>query len=299
MLGFIDEKISHHVGVQNRMMLAKLVNKFRYRTNLSNRQDALVSGQYKRYVEGYEGLNEIDGYGYIPCLGDELISELVVTSNKIISEGAHRKSSKGFMVNHLENNHLEQHPIFLEIATNPNIIKSAGDYLGCVPILSSIKVLVSDPDDGTKGDLTSSRLFHLDQADNPLFKVIININEVDEDTGPFTFITKSASRKVQAILKSGWTRRPYLVQDSEIFDITSTENVVSLIGEVGDAYFVDSSSCFHYGSRDQKKQRRLLMMSYLSPCRADFKIPFNFQKFRPKTSEVEGWILNPSNLGRS
>ena len=296
MLRFVDEKISQHLGIQNRMAIAKSLNNWRFKEHFEKRKIALTGRIYKTYVENCSPLNEEDGYGYLPQIEKELIVKLVENSSAIIDEDKSKTSSKGFMVNHLENHHLREHSSFLDVALNPNIIRSAAEYLGCVPILSSIKVLVSSADDGTAGALKSSKLFHLDQPDRPLFKVIVNLNKIDEDTGPFTFIKKSASLKAQSRLKSGWNRRSDLVLDKDIFDLVSANDVIKLTGEIGDAYFVDSSQCFHFGSRNQKRERRLLMMTYLSPCRADFRDPFNFHQFRPSCSTLEKWILDPFAL---
>lgn len=293
MLSLIDELLSDHLGIQNRMAFAKTVNQLRYHKKFEARKTAVDSDVFRDFIKGSKLSRNVDGYGYLPDFEKSLVSRVVRDANEVISEGDGLKSNKGFMINKLQEHQLRQYSSFLDVALHPNIIRSASEYLGYVPVLSSVKVLVSSVNDSTKREHSSSQLFHLDQPDRPLFKVIVNLHDVDADSGPFTFLKKAASVKAQSVLKTGWNRRSDFVQDDDLFRIVDRDDLVELVGEAGDAYFVDSSYCFHYGSRNQKKERKILMMSYLSPCRADFRPTMNFLKFRHGASLVEKWVLDP------
>lgn len=275
-------QLTQFLGDRVSMKLAKWYNSIIFKQFQLKRISAINNTEVKEYIKNMENYVFFqDGYGKIE-LDENLISNLVLASNQVINDNKNTGSHKGFMDNYLQDEHLKKYPIFLNIALNPRIIFSAIKYCGYVPTLNSIKLLKSEAkksNDTTLKNYTSSQLYHLDQPDDPYFKVIININNVCQNSGPFTFIKKTASKKLQEKVKSGILRSAFVNDEIAYKYINKYEDEIRLVGEPGTCHFVDSSNCFHRGSRDNTKERLILMFSYVSAARADFRDLPNYKKF--------------------
>lgn len=105
----------------------------------------------------------------------------------------------------------------------------------------------------------SSQRFHLDEEDLTQVKVFVNISEISDDHGPFTFLPNNLSTRVLSSYKNG--KRRYT--DKEINEVLQTNEAIPLTGRAGDGAFIDTSKCLHYGSRHNTKERLVLMAQYL------------------------------------
>lgn len=271
---FFGDKVS--------MKLAKWYNGIIFKQFQLKRVRAINNKEVKEYIKNADNYVLFhDGYGKIE-LDENLISNLVLASNEVISDNKNTGSHKGFMDNYLQDEHLKKHKIFLNTALDPRILFSAIKYCGYVPTLNSIKLLKSDAvkmNNTMPKNYTSSQLYHLDQPDDPYFKVIININNVCENSGPFTFIKKTASEKLQKKVKSGILKSMFVNDELAYKHINKDTDEIKLVGKPGTCHFVDSSNCFHRGSRDNTKERLVLMFSYVSAARADFRALPNYKIF--------------------
>ena len=105
----------------------------------------------------------------------------------------------------------------------------------------------------------SSQKFHLDEEDLTQVKVFINITDCTEEHGPFTFLSATSSASILTSYRNG--KRRYT--DEEIFKILPKKEVISLTGPAGCGAFIDTSKCLHYGSRNNTKERLVLMAQFL------------------------------------
>jgi hypothetical protein len=182
---------------------------------------------------------------------------------------------------------------FLQLGLNKDLVSIASEYLGFVPILSNINLWYS-PNDGSSTE--GSQLFHLDWADIRQCKLFIPLKEIDDDTGPTTFLPAAESSKVANAVNYRLSNESNRLEDEVVYSITDKSQVEKAGGEPGDIIFCDSCRCFHYGSRNALKPRSLLMIQYLSPF--SFVHPFFFRgksKFShlasPDSSEFEKMVL--------
>ncbi|MEM1200266.1 MAG: hypothetical protein AAGI06_13255 [Pseudomonadota bacterium] len=140
-----------------------------------------------------------------------------------------------------------------DFVLSDELLGMASRYFDQVPILSGIGFWWS-PVNESKAE---SQMYHYDGEDKSQLKIILNVVDVDENTGPFTFLTAPASETVAA------TRRHSARLDDDLVSNAVGADVVSrLIGPAGTVGAVDTSRCLHYGSRGNSKQRLILMLQF-------------------------------------
>ncbi|MDP5017022.1 MAG: 2OG-Fe(II) oxygenase [Dolichospermum sp.] len=105
-----------------------------------------------------------------------------------------------------------------------------------------------------------SRLWHIDQEDRKILKVIIYLNNISEDHGPFQYIPKSLTPKIAQSLKytSGY------IQDKIMQNVISSEIYKSCAGITGTVILADTSSIFHRGKPPIISDRFTLFYDYTS-----------------------------------
>lgn len=165
-------------------------------------------------------------------------------------EGKHYRSDL------LDAGDLKTYPEFLAFATSKELVSSVAGYLGTFPVLTSMRLWYTETNDSTQ----SAQLYHIDQEDFHQFKVFININDVSSDNGPLTIVKAQPSRRIYKELKDPFHR----VSDGDILKRCNSGDVVELVGPAGTAGYVDTSACFHMGSRTRSGGRLVLMISYLA-----------------------------------
>ena len=138
-------------------------------------------------------------------------------------------------------------------ALSDELLALTSHYFGEVPLLSRIDFWWSPPNDSK----AESQLYHYDGEDKSQLKVILCVNDVDADTGPFTFVDAEGSAKV-----AGTKRHSARLDDEAVEAIAGPEAVTALTGPSGTVGAVDTSRCLHYGSRGNSKARLILMIQY-------------------------------------
>ena len=161
---------------------------------------------------------------------------------------------------------------FLQLALNKEIVSVAAKYLGFVPILNNINLWYSP---NTIQETQGSQLYHMDHADVRQCKLFIPLCDIDEDTGPTTFLPAGESLKVANQINYRFSNGVNRVSDDVMYSIVEKSKTVRAVGTPGDIIFCDSCRCFHYGSRKATKPRSLLMIQYLSPF--SFVLPLRFR----------------------
>ena len=91
-----------------------------------------------------------------------------------------------------------------------------------------------------------------------------------EDSGPFSWITASASRRVSDAFRYRARGAPYRITDEQFFSVIEPSEVQVLTGPPGTTLFIDSSTCFHMGSRNAVVPRYQVQYAYASPIKNDF-----------------------------
>jgi hypothetical protein len=190
----------------------------------------------------------------------EVVAEaqrLELESGDIIS----RSANKPFMIPILQSAKLSKTSPFLRFATRPDVVASIAGYLGFVPVLTSIEVYYSTFREGT---LASSQLFHCDQDDTSQIKVYVLCSNVESDSGAMLMLGAETSKTVRRALRYEFRNR---ATDEEVYNIVGDRDRHLMIGPPGTVAFVDTSHCFHYGSRvtPGAPSRLVTVFQYLSP----------------------------------
>lgn len=279
-----DDEIA--IGVDNHRRLAKWLNRSWRRRSHEARQK-LFDNSFDDLLQEIgpipEGLPSIqDGWLKFKNPSQHLpkIDQVVEAGGAILDADNDKSDYKSYFKVVRVFNHLDKYPEILEFALSPGMLKVVGDYLGTMPVLKYINAIVSPPVPNNQPE--GSQLFHMDVEDSRVARVLLYIDDVDKQTGPFSFLPASISKEVKT--KTGYGNRgvPYRLPDEEAYKYTSKDNLVVTSGKKGDVFICDTSNCFHYGSRGQTKPRRLFMFSFTSDVLENYH-------FDTKTREREAY----------
>lgn len=165
---------------------------------------------------------------------------------------------KGFLRTLLTPKRLLDCREILEFATSRELVATVTEYLGTIPVLSDIRLWWSVPSSSRRP--SASQQFHRDHEDYRQLKVFLNVYEITDDAGPFTFFPARASEEIIQHSGSRFGR----LEDEEVMSIGSVDDLIVLTGPAGMGAMVDTSRCLHFGSRNEKAERLLLMLHFLS-----------------------------------
>jgi hypothetical protein len=197
--------------------------------------------------------------GYFPE-SDEVVAEarrLVAESGDIVT----RSANKPFMIPILQSTKLKRESPFLRLALRPDVVASVARYLRMVPILTHVEVYYSTHREMA---LASSQLFHCDQDDTSQIKVYVLCSDVQEGSGEMLILGADTSKRVRRAVGYEYRNR---ATDEEVFGVVGDRDRHLMVGPPGTVAFVDTSRCFHYGSRVSPgaPPRLVAVFQYLSP----------------------------------
>ena len=171
---------------------------------------------------------------------------------------------------------LTEFPSLLDFILSSEVLAIAAHHLGTVPVLSKalpmgVRFMESNVkfDPNPDGPLRESQLYHTDIHDSPLVYVLLLASDVDENSGPWTFLSASASARVKAALGYQKPGVPYRLTDEQVYSAIDPSEIIRFTGRKGSVLFIDSGACFHYGSRNAINPRFQLMYALTTPCRCD------------------------------
>lgn len=189
------------------------------------------------------------------------------------------ESEKKYLLKIVHPKEISRDSEIFRFVTHPRIVNAVGRYLGCFPLLTYISVWYS-PNDADQDD--GSQKYHLDHEDFRQVKGFLFVEDVDSDSGPFTLIPAKESHEVEKKLNYEMTEDSKRVEDEDLYAIIGGESKkISLEGKKGTLAMVDTSNCFHYGSRKGSRPRLVLTFQYMTPFA--FVMPWNWKskKFMP------------------
>jgi len=163
----------------------------------------------------------------------------------------------------------------VRLALRHDILAAVSHYLGVVPFLSAISVLYSDVTDAAP---MSSQLHHCDGDDVTQVKIFVYCSDVDDQSGPLTVLPADDSQRVRRAL--GYLYRQRLT-DAQVASVVGTGRERPILGPAGTTVLVDTSRCFHYGSRvgPGAIPRLVTMIQYQTPY--SFMLPAGAQTSLP------------------
>jgi hypothetical protein len=281
---YVERDDMRRLGLRTTMRLARTYNRVRHRRHQEYRR-AQYLHHFEQLIEENGPtrmpVNEItdgwalDSSGSLPHLG-----QMLDDTAEIIGErgGVKRMTGgKPFIQDILTGDDVKRYPSILDFATSSEVLKPVIDYLGFVPHLSGglppgIRLTESSAafDDTPDAPPRASQLHHLDYHDGPMVYVIVALKDITDEMGPFHYLPAAASQKAAEVLRYRSRGRPYRITDGELYAVTDEREVKKFSVPRGTVLFLDSSRCFHYGSRNAVKPRYQMFISYISCCRTDF-----------------------------
>jgi hypothetical protein len=154
-------------------------------------------------------------------------------------------------------------PALLDFVLSPAVLATVAGYFGAVPVLTKIHILWTKPN----STAMSSQLFHMDAEDTTELKLFVHVFDVDETAGPFTLIPAATSQRIKRHALRGGPR----VEPERMRANCPETEWIAITGAAGSGVFVDTARCFHFGSRENQRDRLMLMAQFIPYFGANFK----------------------------
>jgi hypothetical protein len=239
-----------------------------------------------------------DGFAVVgPVMDQALLAELQAASIKLVqkadaiqqaadTDSAHF-SKKNFWARLLDEevaaSRLTTDSIFVRFALQPQVISAVTEYFGEVPVIGyvflSLSRYVHEP-------LTASQLWHRDRDDVKVLKLFTYLSDVeDEASGPFTFYPRRLSESI----KNSFV--PKHMPDAEMLKQTGNARPTQMFGRTFASFLVDTSCCYHMGSRVEEGKSRLMYTASFVSAPSMFPNFDNQIVIARPPSEVERLLL--------
>lgn len=303
-------RFQERLGIERTRRLAKFYNGMRYRgpqrcaidayenhrDELFLENDAQFSGKPRNIIkDGWA----IDRSGAFPYL-----DETLAAAGRLIEDraGVDRRGTplaqQDYLFHLNDVADLEQHPGLLLFPTSSDVLATVAQYMELIPVLSltqpkGVRLFESTDRFNENPAFTGSQLFHRDIHDFPLVYAIVLVSDITEENGPWCFLPASASEDASRALNYQARGAPYRVTDERMYQIVDPAARIDFTGKRGDVLFLDSSRCFHYGSRKANVPGYRLMYAFTTHCRADFtRMLFRWEyPIRPEDSKLRKMVL--------
>jgi len=198
-----------------------------------------------------------------------------------VKEGVRLNSGKDFWERLLDEDLTEdgRQPAsspFVQLAIEERVLAVASAYLNDAPMLDYIYLLHSTH---KPGPLKVSQLWHKDYDDTQVLKLFVYLTdcETDED-GPFTFVPADVSKTIPFGIHSHRT-------DGEVGLQNLAKPPTVMKAPKLTAFFVDTSRCYHMGSRVAPGHERLLYMGTFTTFPKFNGRPTNYYKIDVTVSD--------------
>lgn len=315
-------RFQHRLGIANTRRIAKRCNSYIYRDEIKWARDAYSThyrelllendpdfrGEPKNVIEdGWA----IDRSGKLPYL-----AEALAEVDRLIDMRAHRdlrgtalaQTEYLFHLNSVDE--VGDFPGLLQFPTSSEVVATVAQYMGTMPVIAltlpkGIRVFQSTNRFSPGRAYNASQLYHRDIHDMPMVYAIVLARDATEETGPWCFLPASVSETASRALNYQAWRQPYRVTDERMHEVIDPAERIVFTGKRGDVLFIDSSRCFHFGSRDAREPGYRVMYAFTTRCRSDFQLMLHRQTFpslpgdsrlRKMVLDVPGWQHDNAGL---
>ena len=272
------------LGTNNTMKIARAYNRLVYGKYHEYRKDQLLNSFDELVRENGEPVSKIneiqDGWALDTSRTLPHLDQLLHDAGEIIKQrgGIKRTDFGRPWFQELPIDDLfDKYPALLDFATSSDVLTTVCRHMGVIPVLSAavphglrFNESWAKHDDAPPGYFRGSQLHHVDYHDSPMAYVIVLLNDITMDNGPFSFFPDSLSQKITKSLGYRKWRKPHRLSDDEVYSVVPESELHRVCYPAGTVLFLDPSKCFHYGSRNAVNARYALMYAFVSPCRTDF-----------------------------
>lgn len=231
-------------------------------------------------------INELNEKGYYKSSLEKLhlSNEILMASKKLINKRG-QNTRKNFFENLYEFNEEDE---ITNFALQEKLLDIISGYLKICPTINSIQFISSN---SKKKEYYSSMNWHLDSHHKKLIKIIFLPFDLSNENGPTHYLDKTTTQKI--IQKDNYFSAPNYFSDNEFKNICPDyENQINkLIGKKGDFLIIDTSKCFHMGSRNAEN-RFQIFFTYTPILTFDLESTKNLKKYHKLNNKIEKFLLN-------
>jgi hypothetical protein len=175
-------------------------------------------------------------------------------------DGTQTGRKEQLLTNLLDTSALSLESPYLRFALRPEVVACASRYLGLIPILGAIDCWYSR----SSRVAANSQLFHCDWSDLTQVRVYVHASDVTLEDGPLVVIDAARSAAIRARCHY---RYGEALPDTAIAAIVGDSDPHVLAGPAGYISLVDTSRCFHQGSRIRVagRSRMIAMFQFVTP----------------------------------
>ena len=221
-------------------------------------------------------INDLRNNGYYTCHYDDIFgegsfmkkvyphSEKIKNKleNKLINDNTVFRSDKKFVARYYSNNSIIKiKSILNNLSVTDFFWDIAYKYLGSIPKITNLDYWLNIPTNIKKP--TSSQLWHKDYEDLSLLKVFIYLEDVDENSGPFSYVSTSHETGPNSNLFKRNYPNGIVLKDEEVNKHFSSDKILRFKVPKGTLVFVDTSG-IHRGGFCTKSNRFLFTFTYTS-----------------------------------
>ena len=193
---------------------------------------------------------------------DEITAAAQATVAAADMDAKIKTANKTFLVSLLNQSDLTLDSPFMRFALRPDIVSAVAGYLGVLPILEYINVLCSSH---VQEPLSKSQLLHCDSDAETQVKIFVLCTEVTTANGPLVILGADSSRRLRARVSYRHNHR--ITDEEAVAALGSLNDLHAITGPPGTICCVDTSRCFHYGSRIAAPtgHRLVVLIRYITP----------------------------------
>lgn len=256
-----------------------------------------------RYAEQYRGPLQIphaDGYLRLPPgpLAD-VVGPVVAAGNALIDQIGHDAlvagGRKGDAVarEFLPASAFAIDSPYFRLAVDERVVGPIAAYLGVLPVVTEIDLWYSVHHPRAP---KSAQLWHMDPEDTTQIKLWVHLSDIGPLSGPLTGLNATDSAALAEAVHYNYGDG-YRVPDDRVAPLFGPERHVAFKGPAGTADFIDTSRCFHFGSRVSPggTPRRALVIQYQTPYALNFTNYLKEAPYRalvtPSSSRLQTLVL--------
>lgn len=142
-------------------------------------------------------------------------------------------------------------------ALEPKLLNIVENYIG-LPILHQGHAMRKSLADG---QYSGVRKWHIDWEDRRIIKIIIYLNDVVAEGGPYNYIERK--KTLEAIKKLNYYNLGY-ISDEEMATAVHKSDWIACLGKAGSAIITDTSSVFHRAQPPTDYERFSITFCYTS-----------------------------------
>jgi hypothetical protein len=201
--------------------------------------------------------------GYVRLPADPRLEVVAATGSSIASMNVSSEVSRKEFFRARSSND-DERVTLLRAALDRGVLTAVTSYLGTVPVICEADFYSSVPNGPP---WTKSQLWHCDDDSARIVKLFVYCEDVTADNGPFELISARISEAARRAVRYRYAGRRYRVSDHIMDAHVPRSEQLAFEGPRTSGFLIDTSRCFHRGSRIESKNKRRVaaIVTYVQP----------------------------------